>query len=370
MRTAALLVLLSLAMFGQAPPVKAGKYEVTLRPPADGLWAGEEMQIEYRVVDASKVDPLMGAAPVIRSQTKSRIDMPLMPSMAALVATAHAEGVPGEYGIHPVFPHGGEYRLTLQITPPGDTEFEVVFPLQIADASAVRGRKPKPAAYLAELQAQPKSPKAGEPANLQIVVRKREGNQVVRAFDVQHERLMHLIIVRSDLAVFAHEHPVLGADGSFSLTYTFPTPGDYHLFADSAPKEAGGQVLLLKLKVGGKKLPVPVARASLQVLFADANSTLPAGKTLRLPVSVTDGTSGKPVTNLEPYLGAQGHLILIHEDSVSFVHCHPDELDANSGRDGKIAFLARFPKAGKYKGWAQFQRGGKVETVEVTFQAK
>ena len=92
--------------------VRSGVYEVTLRLPADGLVAQEEMQLEYRVTDTSRVDPVMGAAPVIRAQARSVIEMPAMPGMAKLIETAHPEGVPGEYGVHPVFPHGGfEHRF-------------------------------------------------------------------------------------------------------------------------------------------------------------------------------------------------------------------------------------------------------------------
>lgn len=38
-------------------------------------------------------------------------------------------------------------------------------------------------------------------------------------------------------------------------------------------------------------------------------------------------------------------------------------------RDRAIPFLVRLPKPGSYKGWLQFQRKGKVETVEVSVTA-
>jgi hypothetical protein len=65
---------------------------------------------------------------------------------------------------------------------------------------------------------------------------------------------MHLIAVRRDLAHFAHEHPA--QDGSdFRLRFTFPSGGDYRVFADVAPKGAGSQILMAKLKVGGPETP-------------------------------------------------------------------------------------------------------------------
>lgn len=376
MRFAALMLLAGMA-WGQAP-MRAGKYEVSLRLPVDGLAAQEEMQIEYRVVDATQVDAVMGAGPVIRALARSVIDMPTMPGMAKMTESAHPEGVPGEYGVHPTFPHGGEYRLQLFISPPGGSEFTVSFPLQVGDAVTAKNRKAKPRPFYAEIRATPKSPKAGEPAELEVSVFSRTaGNARVKEFDIQHERPMHLIVVREDLGVFSHEHPEPAADGSFRLRFAFPHAGEYTLFVDVAPKGAGGQVLPVRLKVGGKKserfaigaekLTGETASGSVQVAFTETQFV--AGKTLRMSCRILDAKSGAPVNDLQPYLGALGHLILVHEDGETFVHSHPDELDPENGRDGHLAFLARFPKPGRYRAWVQMQRAGVVETGAFTVVA-
>ncbi len=340
-----------------ATVAQSGPYEVTLRPPAGGLFAQEEMQIEYRVVDTTRVDPLLGPAAVIRAQTASRITMPSMAGMPALTETAHPEGIPGEYGIHPFFPHGGDYLLTLHITPPGAAAFTVTFPLAVADANPSRRRLPSP--FTLELKTS-SSPTVGTPVELRFTVRRRQPRQTVKEFELQHERLFHLILVRRDFARFAHEHPTPQPDGSFLLIHTFSDPGEYHLFADVAPKGAGGQVLLAKLKVSGRTphLLAPAPPSTLATFPADP---VPAGRTLRLIATLADA-------NIEPYLGARGHLILIHEDAETFVHCHPDETAASPAN--QVPFLARFPKPGRYQGWAQFQRKGQVETVRVQFTAQ
>ena len=115
----------------------SGRYQVTLRPPADGLVqrAGEEMQIEFRVQDTSRPDPLTGFAPVIRAAPDAVVDMPQMPGMPKFTETAHPKGVAGDYGIHPTFAHGGAYRLQLTIHPPAADQFTVDFPLEVLDAS-------------------------------------------------------------------------------------------------------------------------------------------------------------------------------------------------------------------------------------------
>src|SRR5207302_5878358 len=113
-------------------------------------------------------------------------------------------------------------------------------------------------------------------------------NAPVTAFETVHETLLHLIIVRRDLALFAHEHPTPNSDGSFTLRHTFPTPGEYRLFADTAPRGAGSQILFGKLTLPGKVLDVPTET------FPDLGA-FPAGKTN--PIAFPP-----PATPLEPWL--------------------------------------------------------------------
>ncbi|MEO8026954.1 MAG: hypothetical protein ABI823_10790 [Bryobacteraceae bacterium] len=373
------ILLFSLAtMLGAATNVqRSGKYEVTLREPEGGLSAQEEMQIEFRVVDTSRVDPVMGAAGVIRARIEGVVEMPAMAGMPKVVEIAHPEGVPGEYGLHPMFAHGGEFKLTLKIAPPAGQAFEVSFPLQVGDARSATKATIKP--YRLEVVSSPKNPKAGEPADLTIRVIRDATKEPITAFDLTHEHPLHLIVVRADLGVFAHLHPALGENGVFRVKHVFPTGGEYHLFADAAPRAAGSQVLMAALKVNGKseaKFDLSKADRGTKrqvqgvVVDLDAPAIEPVKKSVTLRTSVRDA-QGNPVTNLEPYLGAMGHFILIHEDGVTMVHSHPDERGAGPdfGKDGVVPFLSRFPKPGLYRGWAQFQRAGTVITADFILEA-
>jgi hypothetical protein len=365
---------------GQAPARRAGAYEVSLRLPPDGLFAEEEMEIEFRVVDTSQVDPVLGPAPIVRARIDSTIDMPSMPGMPKVEEIAHPEGIPGEYGVHPTFPHGGEYRLLFRVAPPVGQPFSVEFPLQVQDASAQRNRKPKPRPYRVQVSSKPGRPKAGEPAELEFRIRHRDRpKEIVSSFEIVHEKLLHLLIVRSDLGYFGHEHPEMGPDGVFRQRFTFPSGGDYHLFVDIAPRGAGSQVLMQKMRVGGAAPPrFDLTRGdrsrvrkveSLQVEL-DTNGSLPMRKTTALTFRLKDAATGRAVTDLQPYLGAMGHLILIHQDGVTFVHSHPDERLPGVGRDGNIPFLVRFPKPGLYRGWSQFQRNGSIHTSDFILDAQ
>ena len=166
---ACLLALLPcLAAAADAPRQNAGPYLVTLRLPPDGLYAQEEMQIEFRIEDTTRPDPLTVYTAVIRATPEAVIDMPAMAGMPPFTEIAHAEGTPGDYGIHPTFAHGGEFRLRLTVQPGAIAEF----PLTVLDSAARRKRLPP--RYTLELTTDPKKPKAGEPVEFRLTVRDRD----------------------------------------------------------------------------------------------------------------------------------------------------------------------------------------------------
>jgi hypothetical protein len=374
------------------PARRAGPYEVTLLPPPDRLFAGEEMQLEFRVTDSRSADPEGRPAPVLFARFWCEVDMPSMPSMARFGEIAHREGVPGIYGVHPTFPHGGDFRFCLTLLPPpeqlamvprSEEPFTVEFPLDVADASA----RPRPAwqrvkPYRLEVLSSPGTPVAGEPAELELRVRLENSPDLreVTDFDLVHERPLHLFLVREDLAYFAHEHPEPAARGVFRLRYRFPAAGQYRLFADVAPRDAGSQVLATSLSVqtgaGDPAPPSPLPggpilaaeTGGVRVNLALSEGGLPAGKTVILTARLTDA-KGRPVEDLQPWLGALAHLILVHRDAETFAHAHPDEREPGLGKDGRIPFLVRLPKPGLYRGWLQFQRGGRIFTAELAVEA-
>ncbi len=362
----------------QNPLQKSGKYVVELRIPAEGVFAEEEIDIELRLTDSSQEDPVQGAPPIVKANIAALLSMPLMPSMPKQKPKTHSEGVPGDYGVIVYAPHGGDYLLQLTITPPNEKPFTVNFKLSVLDATDAKKRKPKPKPFLLEMESKPAKPVAGQPAELTLALRSRATKQIVTDYDVVHEQLMHLIIVSKDLRQFAHEHPALGEGGKFTLRYTFPSGGTYHLFTDVAPKGAGSQVLMQPLQVEGDAPPkfalndkdaLPVV-GGVRLAFQNDKGALMARRALNLQFEMKDEASGKPITDLQPWLGAMAHLILIHEDGTTFVHSHPDETDPQNGKNGSLSFLARLPKPGLYRGWVQFQRDNAVHTAPFGVRAK
>jgi predicted acyltransferase len=89
-----------------------------------------------------------------------------------------------------------------------------------------------------------------------------------------------------------------------------------------------------------------------------------------LPIHFTDEKTGEPVKDLQRYLGAFGHAMMLSEDMTEHVHAHPEEqlegttITAGGGPD--LIFHALFPKPGHYRMWVQFQRNGVLSTVPFT----
>lgn len=66
------------------------------------------------------------------------------------------------------------------------------------------------------------------------------------------------------------------------------------------------------------------------------------------------------MVDLEPYLGAMAHVMVLSADGRDFVHVHAVDSRSSASR---MSAHAVFPRAGLYKLWAQLQRQGKVATI-------
>lgn len=200
-----------------------------------------------------------------------------------------------------------------------------------------------------------------------------DGRPVTR-FTPLHGKRLHLIIARRDLSGFQHVHPTLGADGTWRIPLTFPAAGDYRVFADFTPSgdPAGGLTLGADVAVPGDyrgvPLPAPSRTAEVDGYTVTLNGDLATSASM-LTLSVS--RNGVPVTDLQPYLGAFGHLVALRQGDLAYLHVHPD----GEPGDGKtkpgpdITFYAEAPSAGTYRLYLDFQHGGKVRTAEFTATA-
>ena len=190
--------------------------------------------------------------------------------------------------------------------------------------------------------------------------------QPVRDFDEQHDRAMHLMVVRCDLTHFRHLHPSMDADGTWSASLTFPEPGVYRVFADFATAGRGftlGTDLELPGNYELTPLPAPVAAVRIDGYEVTLDAQVHAEGDASLEFDVSH--EGRPVEDLEPYLGALGHLVALREGDLAFLHVHPE---TGEGSGPRIAFRATFPSTSRYRLFLQFAHAGQVHTVAFTVE--
>lgn len=258
--------------------------------------------------------------------------------------------------------------------------------------------------YTVEFKAVPAEVKSGEKVDLILTVRDDKG-EAVKDLQTVHEKPMHLLIVSSDLDEFYHLHPEAQEGGMYKTDFTFPNGGQYKLYTDFTPLNSAPVVQDFPLKVSGNAPPwidlQPDEKFEKTVsglrFVMSPDAEIVSNKELMLTFQVFDAQTNKPVTDLQPYLGAMAHFVIISKDLQDFVHAHPvskenvktentsaesqththgsetqphnDKLMSQAAESIVSAHVS-FPKAGIYKIFAQFQRSGKIITVPFAVNVK
>ncbi|MER5338597.1 hypothetical protein [Micromonospora sp. NPDC002717] len=210
----------------------------------------------------------------------------------------------------------------------------------------------------------------GAPEEFRFRVLGADGAPVTR-YVTSHDKDLHLIVVRRDLAGFQHLHPTLAADGTWSVPIAVAAPGQYRVFADFQPDgHADGLTLGVDVPAPGDyrpaSLPTPARTATIDGYAVTLDGDLTPGGSSTLTLSVNK--DGRPVTDLEPYLGAYGHLVALRDGDLAYLHVHPDGTpgDGRTAAGPQVTFHTEVPSAGAYRLFLDFQHGGKVRTVAFT----
>ncbi|HVZ40770.1 MAG TPA: hypothetical protein VHI13_15930 [Candidatus Kapabacteria bacterium] len=266
----------------------------------------------------------------------------------------------------------------------------------------------------------------GAPAEWTLTIRDRASGAPVKDFDTVHAKLLHLIVVSSDLTWFNHVHPEYRGEGVFTVKTVLPRAGSYKLYADYTLAGGAHDVEQYELATGGgtyrqetsnlvadtigeggwmvrtvasrpEGMPDEKGGAEYQVALMPMPMKLVAGRDAMLHFQIRDA-GGKPVKGLEPYLGAMGHAVLLSADTKTYLHTHPMEPGAGHGgmhhegeehaavRNGmapghghgtatldeeetpgkpasEVIFHTNFPNPGLYKVWGQFRHMGRIITA-------
>lgn len=191
--------------------------------------------------------------------------------------------------------------------------------------------------------------------------------RAIANFDTFQQKLMHLIVVSDNLQFFSHLHPSYKGNGSFEVEANFPQPGSYTLFGDYKPSGEKEQVSVMKKQVAGDNKPATAIDFNSTKTFGDTKANLTfsqskvkAGEEVTLMFNLQQNSNNQPVTDLQPYLGERGHLVILKQSSpltrADYIHAHA----MKDSPDGQVQFMTSFPQSGKYKLWGQFNRNGKI----------
>jgi hypothetical protein len=209
--------------------------------------------------------------------------------------------------------------------------------------------------------------KPNTPVPVVIDIHSSDGKAIAK-FDRFQEKLMHLIVVSDNLQFFSHIHPIYKGNGRFEVEAKFPQPGGYTLLSDYEPSGQKEQVSVLKAQVPGTSPPAPTSIdlshtktfGNTKVNLVSSAPNIKAGKEVTLMFNLQDANNNKPITDLQPYLGETGHMVILKQSSpltrADYIHAHALKVTPA----GQVDFMTEFPQPGKYKLWGQFNRNGKI----------
>ncbi|TMR25591.1 hypothetical protein ETD86_00190 [Nonomuraea turkmeniaca] len=211
------------------------------------------------------------------------------------------------------------------------------------------------------------TPVTGQPMDFRFTVIGPDFKPVTD-YEIEHDKKMHFIVVSRDLTSFQHVHPEMAPDGTWSVKLTLPKAGAYRAFADFVPSDGEKLTLGVDLQAAGDFQPEPLPHVSRTATVDDytvnlAGNLVP-GQPSKLTLTVNKG--GEPVTDLQPYLGAYGHLVALRAGDLAYLHVHPED---GKKAGPEIVFYAEVPSTGDYRLFLDFQHDGKVRTASFTATA-
>ena len=257
--------------------------------------------------------------------------------------------------------------------------------------------------YRLDFRTVPSVVRPGRKTTLRFRIFHPGSGEPIKKFETVHEKEYHLFVISQDMEYFQHLHPAEQADGTWSIEVTLPKAGYYKVLSDFLPSGGSSQFIARPLVTAGyvgslaadsaRLVPDAVLTKSVEDLTATVSldpSPFVVGLYGHLNFHLTDTATGRPITDLQTYLGAFGHTLIMSEDMVSYVHAHPLDILAMPEDDGgppqflippgadlekirggpDVTFEGLMPKPGRYRAWTQFRRHDKLHTFSFTFTAE
>ncbi len=227
----------------------------------------------------------------------------------------------------------------------------------------------------------------GVHTRIEVSVSDSETGEPITDLTRTHDAWMHFIVTRDDLGTFAHLHAEpTDTAGELAVDVVFPTSGSYTIHTEFRRQGEMADILAAEdVAVGDPATPSPVTLtpgSRTQVVDGVAvrlDGEARVEQTTDFELTFTDEATGEPIDDLQPYLAAAGHVVVMRSDGTHFSHVHA-EMEDESGdpvfalpgqRFGpELGLHVRFETSGVYQLWAQFKLSdGHVITVPFTVQA-
>jgi len=254
--------------------------------------------------------------------------------------------------------------------------------------------------YQLDFETTPAVVKPGQKATLIFKMFHPGSGEQVKKFETVHEKQFHLFVISQDMEYFQHIHPEEQPDGTWTIDVTLLKAGYYKILSDFMPSGGAPQFLARPLVTAGYAGDLAADSAHLVAdskpvkTVDDITATVSydppecmVGLYCHMNYLLTDSATGKPVTDLQTYLGAFGHTLIMSEDMVDYVHSHPLDILAQPDDDGgppvflippgadleklrggpEVTFEGLMPKPGHFRAWTQFRRNDRVHTFAFTF---
>ncbi|MED4907129.1 hypothetical protein [Brevibacillus centrosporus] len=198
---------------------------------------------------------------------------------------------------------------------------------------------------------------------IKIYVKDKAGNPV-HDLEVNHEKILHFIVVDEHLQKYYHLHPEQTGKGQFTIKSTLPE-GFYKAFIDMKPKNLAYQVTPVPFIVGhpsvsDQNIGMKVDKTLTQQIDGETVTLKMSSFAINQPVTLTFDLDR---TNLTTYLGAMGHVVIVDEGAQQYLHVHPAQQE-------EPVFETQFVKPGIYKIWAEFKQDGKVRAFPFVVEIK
>jgi hypothetical protein len=187
----------------------------------------------------------------------------------------------------------------------------------------------------------------------------------VEELEVNHEKLLHLIVVDEHLEQYFHLHPEQKGAGNFEMRKSLEA-GSYKAFVDIKPTNLSYNVEPISFTIGE-----PAESHQHGSLKPDDSFTKTVDG-IETQLEVSSFKINEPISlqfsfsedvTLQPYLGAMGHVVILDEHGEKYIHVHPLN-------DEETIFETEFKEPGIYKLWGEFQIDGKVYTYPFVIEIK